>query len=221
MNKITRSFILVVGIFLVGCGDDSSEKKPVSATNNTPTENANNSNTNNSSQKTFDKIKDYENEYGQFEVLYAKDNLGLSETYDDFEINVSSVEYGLFSISEAYDYYPELENKEGKIGYVKVHIAMDLPASVDPGITFYPNLTELTITEDIPPIASDNNFADEVAINLGTVAMEEGYLFYLLAPNAVEKLEEVKSFSLSTFAPFTSNNMFNLIEGYQFKISFD
>lgn len=217
MNKITCCFILAVSILLVGCSDDTSDKKPVSNTTNAPSINAEGKSSTGTSTSV---LNNYENDYGEFEVFYSRDKLDLKETYEDFGLNVSSVEYGAFLVSDAYDYYPDLENNEGKIGYVKIHIAMELPATLDPALFFYPSQTVLTIAPDIPPISTDNNFADEVAVNLGEVATDEGYLFYLLAPNEVKKLDEVKSFTLSTFAPFTSRNM-EMKEGFSFKVSLD
>lgn len=211
----------MLSIVLGGCGGDSSSKIPVSDTNNAPSVNTdNNSSTENHSNLSNNVLQEYENEHGTFEVFYSKDNLGLIETYEDFGLHVSSVEYGEFAVSDAFDYYPDLENKEGKIGYVKVKIAMDLPTSLDPALFFLPNQTTLTISQEFPPTTSDNNFADEVAVNLGEVAANEGYLFYLLAPNEMAKLNEVKSFTLSTFAPFTSSNM-DMKEGFNFKVIVD
>lgn len=218
LNKITCCFILAVSLLLVGCGEDSSNHESASNPNNA----ANVSTKNNGStevetnlSKTV--IKAYENEHGKFEVNYTKDNLGLIETFNDFGLHVSSIEYGVFSVSGAYDYYPDLENGEGKIGYVKIKIAMDIPETLDPSFFFYPNYTVLTISQEIPPISTDNNFSDNVGVNLGELNMEEGYLFYLLAPNEKDRLDEVKSITLSTFAPFTSKNM-DLKEGYTFNI---
>lgn len=209
-----------MSILLVGCSDDTS-KKAGSGTNNAPSVNAEeNSSTVSSTNLSNTVMNNYENEYGEFEVLYSRDKLGLKETYEDFGLHVSSVEYGVFSVSDAYDYYPDFENSEGEIGYVKIHIAMELPATLDPALFFFPNQTVLTIAQDIPPISTDNNFADEVAVNLGEVAADEGYLFYLLAPNEVKKLDEVKSFTLSTFAPFTSRDM-NMKEGFSFNVTLE
>lgn len=219
--KKTICCLLSVCFLLVGCGDDdTSTKETVPVTNNTSQQNSEQTSSENNPKSLDKSITTYENEHGEFEVLYSKDNLGLNETYEDFGLQISAVEYGVFSVSEAYDYYPDIENNEGKIGYIKVHIAMDLPPTLAPALFFYPHHTVLTITDDIniPPVYSDNNFADEVAVNLGEVAEEEGYLFYLLSPMQKEKLDETNSFTLTSFAPFTSSNM-EVKEGFTFNIS--
>lgn len=125
--KKTIYCLIVVCFLLVGCGDNTSSKENKPVNNDTPESNSENTISENNPNALNKTITTYENEYGKFEVLYSKDNLGLKETYEDFGIQISSVEYGVFSVSEAYDYYPEKENNEGKIAYIKVHISMDLP----------------------------------------------------------------------------------------------
>ncbi len=212
--------MLLVCILLAGCGeDDTSFKKSKTDSDNPAT-----AEENPSSETTTDlfsnAIRSYENEHGAFEVHYEKDNLVLVETVEDFGLEVSSVEYGVFSVSDAYDYYTDLEDKEGKIGYVKIHIAMNLPTSIDPAQFFFPHQATLSISEKFFPTTSDNNFADEVAVNLGEVAAMEGNLFYLLSSEERKALEETKSFTLTALAPFTSKNM-DLKEGYVFSITLD
>lgn len=221
MKKVHFISFMVVGFLLASCGDEKSSNEPDNNSNsNAQVKTEDTSSTKITTGLFSNVIESYENEHGTFEVLYSKDNLGLSETYEDFGLQVSYVEYGVFSVSDEYDYYPDIEDEEGKIGYVKLKIAMDLPASIDPAVLFVPVQSVLTITQDMPPLFSDSNFADDVTVKLGEVAAEEGYLFYLLAPNDREKLDQVKSFTLSTMAPFTSK-IIDMKEGYMFTINLD
>lgn len=221
MKKVHFINLMVAGLLLASCGDEESSTEADHNSNSNVQVQPKDTSSTKITTGLFSKvIESYENEHGTFEVLYRKDNLGLRETYEDFGLRVSTVEYGMFSVSDAYDYYPDLEDDEGKIGYVKLKMAMDLPASIDPAVLFFPDRSVLTITQDIPPLTSDNNFADNVAVNLGEVVVEEGDLFYLLSPNDREKLDQVKSFTLSTMAPFTTKIM-DMKEGYTFTIHLD
>ncbi|MEK4628571.1 hypothetical protein MKZ17_10225 [Solibacillus sp. FSL R7-0682] len=215
MKKQYFFSLLFVSFVLASCGKDTTiQDAGESKMNENSKSTATMATTSNST------LHSYDNEHGAFEVFYTKDNLGLVETNEDYGLEVSSIEYGEFSVADTFDYYPDLENDDGKIGYVKVKIEMNLPENIDPSQFFYPDQTTLTITEEFQPASSDNNFADPVSIELGEITGNEGYLFYLLSPAETKALKEAKSVTLTTMAPFTSKNM-DIKEGYHFKVTLD
>ena len=218
MKKRYLFSLLLGSILLASCGKDSTIQDSSENKMNEKSEDSKTTATMATTSKST--LHSYDNEHGAFEVFYKKDNLGLVETNEDYGLEVSSIEYGEFSVADAFDYYPDLENDDGKIGYVKVKIAMSLPSNIDPAQFFFPDQTTLTITDDFPPTTSDNNFADPVAVNLGEVAAKDGYLFYLLSPAETKALKEAKSVSLTTMAPFTSKNM-EIKEGYHFEVTLE